>query len=84
MRMNPPHASLTRREFLGATAISAATLALPNPLRAEHAGRPLAERATATITFPTASIPDLLRRHADDLKRIKVDKERLRVLSGRR
>jgi hypothetical protein len=60
-------------------------------LQADIAGRQLpGGRAIATLTYPTVSIPDLLRRHADELARIvippgslngddKADSERLRL-----
>lgn len=47
-------------------------------LKAELAGRPLpGGRAVAHITYPTLSIDDLIRRHAEDLKGIELDRRRL-------
>ena len=47
-------------------------------LKVGYLGKPILEgKATATITYPTRSIPDLLIQYAEELKRIKIDKRKL-------
>lgn len=52
-------------------------------LQVRYQGKPLAQgKATAVITFPTRSIAQLLKRHANDLKKIKIDRKQINGDNG--